>query len=128
METSCLEITKTISETITALVAVIGVPVVWNQFRLQHRQALYEALTDLHNQVASQPIREGLQSIYRMSPGAKILSKDKHEKNCMELVLDTYDLVGFRVKKGVLPEKATLETEWSVVLRVWKHVENFVKE
>jgi hypothetical protein len=117
-----------VAEVVTTCATTAGIILILRQFRLQLLQSKYQALNDLHSQVLSQTMREGLQGIYKMEKDAEFLSKDKYQRDSMELVLDTYDLVGFRVREKVLPEEATLETEFSVILRIWDHAEKFVRQ
>src|SRR5664280_35616 len=101
------------------LLPAFGFPLLCYQLWLQHRQSKFQALTELHREVLLSPMRDGLRNIYKRVDDNKGLPEDKQERGGIELVLDTYDLVGFRVAQSVLPRDATLETEWSVVWRVW---------
>ena len=102
------------------LTTAIGFPLLCYQLWLNRRQAKYQALTELHRQVLLSPMRDGLRCIYTRDKNDDQLPPfNTLERDGIELVLETYDLVGFRIAENVLPKAATLETEWSVVWRVW---------
>ena len=118
-----LEIVKAVSEIVTAL----GIFVFLYQAFLQYRQSKYTALSELHKDVVRSSIREGLQFIYNRNKEDITFPMNKEERDKIEQVLDIYDLIGFRVKKRLLPKDATLETEWKTVWRVWYQMEAYVK-
>jgi hypothetical protein len=45
----------------------------------------------------------------------------------VELILNNYDLLAWRIKKGVIPLKDVLEIEWPVLLRFWQQLSGFVE-
>jgi ADP-ribose pyrophosphatase YjhB (NUDIX family) len=117
---------QTVCTIVTTVIAAIGAPLIFYRLYLQYRQSKYTALTELHTNVMFSSIREGVQFIYKRDKADVTLPADKKQRDEIEQVLETYDLIGFRVKKGVLPRAATLETEWSVVWRVWYQMKAFI--
>lgn len=113
---------------ITAGASVVGLGMIWWQLRLQNRQALYDALNDLHGDLISDEMHASLRMIYAAEADELRDPKDTKLLEAVERALSTYDLVGFRIEKGVLPKEAVIETEWSVLLRLWAKVEPFLRE
>ncbi len=112
----------------TAATAVIALFLIWRQLRCQTRQATFDALTDLHKQLLSQEMQEALRFVYDTEKSYLAKPKYANHLRMIELVLNIYDLIGFRIKKRVLPKGATLETEWKILLRVWPKLKQFVRD
>jgi ADP-ribose pyrophosphatase YjhB (NUDIX family) len=87
---------------------------------------MFDALTDLHKQLLSEEMQEALRFVYDTEKSYLAKPKYANHLRMIELVLNTYDLIGFRVRKKVLPKEATLETEWKILLSVWPQLEPFV--
>ena len=110
--------------TVAALIALL---LIWQQLRYQSKQVKLEALTQLHQQLDSDGMQEALRFVYTSDPNHLAQPKSEDELKKIESVLIAYDLVGYRVRQGVLPEAATLETEWAVLLTLWPQVQPFVE-
>lgn len=95
------------------------------QLATQNQQMSFEALTQLHKELISKDMQRALRVVYCFKPN-RTNTTSIVELEAIELVLNTYDLIGYRISRGVLPKNDTLETEWSVVLGIWKHLKTFV--
>lgn len=111
---------------IAAATAIIALFLIWRQLRCQNRQIMFDALTDLHKQLLSEEMQKALRFVYNTENSYLAKPKYASHLRMIELVLNTYDLIGFRVKKKVLPKEATLETEWKILLRMWPQLELFI--
>ena len=118
---------ETVIQTISTAAALVALLMIWQQLRYQSKQMKYDALTQLHQQITSDTMHEALRFIYASDPNHLAHPKSEDELKKLELVLITYDLVGFRVRQGVLPESATLETEWAILLSLWPQVQPFIE-
>ena len=109
---------QTTIQIVSALAALIALLFVWRQLR-------FNQLTDLHKQLLADDMQEALRFVYSVDPDmlADAIGRDL---KMLELVLNTYDLIGFRVRRKVLPKGATLETEGKILLRVWKQAKLFI--
>jgi len=118
-------ITILISLTSTFL-AVIALVLLWWQLRYQNKQMHFAAMTQLHQEIIGSTIQRAIRYIYSKQSRdlAGPLSEEELEK--VELVLNTYDLIGHKVKQGVLPEHSTLEIEWPVLLRLSQRLRPFI--
>lgn len=95
------------------------------QLATQNQQMSFEALTQLHKELISKDMQRALRVVYAFEP-TRTNTTSIGELEAIELVLNTYDLIGYRISRGVLPKNDTLETEWSVILGIWKRLEAFV--
>ena len=118
---------ETVIQTISTAAALVALLLIWQQLRYQSKQMKFEALTQLHQQITGDTMHEALRFIYASEPNDLAHPKSEEELKKLEFVLITYDLVGFRVRQGVLPEGATLETEWAILLNLWPQVQPFIE-
>jgi hypothetical protein len=99
------------------------------QMDMSYNQMRFSALVHLHQEIMSLPLQRALRFVYSRLPSdladADSLSEEELEK--IELVLNTYDLIGFRIEKGLIPRDVALETESLIVLRVWKRLQPFIE-
>jgi hypothetical protein len=110
----------------STFLACIALVLLWWQLRYQNKQMHFAAMTQLHQEIIGPTIQRAIRYIYSKQPQdlAESLSEEELEK--VELVLNTYDLIGHKVRKGVLPEQSTLETEWPVLLRLSQKLGPFI--
>ncbi len=108
-------------------IAAVGLLLIWQQLRLGNKQAKFQALTELHKELISKDMQEALRLIYSKEPD-ELATPSIDELPKIQLVLNTYDLIGFRVKQKIIPKKETLQTEWMVLLRIWKKLKKFVEK
>lgn len=109
------------------LIAIFGLLLVWRQLRLGHRQTRFQALTDLHRELLATDMQRALRFIFSNKPDRLACPRSEEELEQIELVLNAYDLIAFRVREGVLPRQETLKTERRILLCVWKQLEEFIK-
>lgn len=101
------------------------VMVAW-QIRLQTKQLRFEALTRLHDLLISVQMHNDLRLIYATQASALAAPSSPETLQALERVLAMYDMIGFRVREGVLPKDSVLKTEWTVLLRLWAQSKAFV--
>lgn len=105
------------------------------QLIAQNKQSMFDSLTRLHHELIGIETQKALRLIYSYcddpnrlvrdtEPGSLAISYEN--LHSIELLLNSYDLIGFRVKQEVIPKDAVLETESMILLRIWKCVENFI--
>jgi 8-oxo-dGTP diphosphatase len=109
---------QTAIQIVSMLAALIALLLVW-------RQLLFNQLTDLHKQLLADDMQEALRFVYSVDPDL-LADASGRDLKMLELVLNTYDLIGFRVRRKVLPRRATLETEGKLLLRVWQQAKPFI--
>lgn len=112
---------------VTALAGIAGLFLIWKQLKHQNKQMMYQVLTELHEKVISRPMKEAMFLVNNTCPKKLADPKSREQLEKIEMVLNFYDLIGFRVKKGVLPEEDVLETEWPVLLRLRKQLALFIE-
>jgi methionyl-tRNA formyltransferase len=108
----------TISAAVSSIAAILALVFVSFQLRNQNRQLRQTALTSLHEQLLRPDIQRAIRTIYAAEPQELEQPQSLDILEQIELVLNQYDLIGSRIKCGVVPEQQTLETEWPVVLRL----------
>ena len=87
----------------SAAAAAIGtLALIWWQLRIQSRQAMFEALTRLHDVLTGTELQGDLRLIYAGDPEVMKDPKSAQVLQSIERVLNIYDLIGFRAKQGVL--------------------------
>ena len=112
-----------ISSSIFGLIALF---LIGFQLKYQNKFNKFEALTRMHEELKSDKLQKALRFVYNAESKMLINPGNTVDLEKIELVLNTYDLLAYRVKNGVLPKKATIETEWSVLLRIWEKLEPFI--
>jgi 8-oxo-dGTP pyrophosphatase MutT (NUDIX family) len=122
-----VETAAKIAQIAGALVAVTTLVFILWQLRLRNKQMRFQALTELHKELIGPAVQESLRFIYSHTPGELTRPRSEDELSRIELVLNTYDLIGFRIRKHVLPKKETLETEAMLLLRIWSQLKDFVE-
>lgn len=115
-----------LAQVLSAAVSVVALVGIWVQLRYQGRQVDFDSLNNLHQELLSAPMQKALRFIFSADADSIMNPKDEIELEKIEFVLNTFDLVGFRVRKGVLPKEPTLETEWMILLPLWSKVQGFV--
>ncbi len=118
---------ETVIQIISTVAGLVALLLIWQQLRYQSKQMKFEALTQLHQQITGDAMQEALRFVYASEPNSLAHPKSEDELKKIELVLIAYDLVGFRVRQGVLPENATLETEWMILTSLWPQVQPFIE-
>jgi hypothetical protein len=110
----------------STFLAVIALVLLWWQLRYQNKQMHFAAMTQLHQEIIGSTIQRAIRYVYSKQSHdlAGPLSEDELEK--VELVLNTYDLIGQKIRQGVLPEYSTLEIEWPVLLRLSQRLGPFI--
>ena len=117
---------STILEVATAIAAIIALPLIVLQLRQQNKQQRFEALGQVHKEVAAVEFREALRSIFAVEPEELAATKSVALMEQIDDATAVYDLAGLRIQEGVLPKEATLKTEWKILLPLWSHLEGFV--
>jgi ADP-ribose pyrophosphatase YjhB (NUDIX family) len=112
---------------ISAATAIIALLLIWLQLSYQTKQMRFEALTQLHQELIKPEMQKALRFIYNSDPEKLSNPTSEEAFIFIESVLNMYDLIGFRLRQGVLPRKATLETEWMVLLRIWPQLKPFIE-
>ncbi len=108
------------------IAGIIGLFFIWWQLRLQSKQMKFQALTELHRELLSKDMQEALRFIFTHDCSGLFQSEEDFAK--VEHVLSVYDLIGLRLGQKVLPEQPLLETEWAILLRIWRRTEPFIRE
>ena len=112
---------------VISVLASIGVLIlIWRQLRLQTKQAKFDTLTQIHQEVCTQEFRDALAIIFSVKPHELSNSNSQEIIDSIGTATGLYDLVGVRVQEGVLPKRATLKTEWKILVPLWDHVKGFV--
>jgi len=99
------------------LIALTGLYLVWNQLKLLHRQIAFQSLTHFQEIVSKPELQESLRFVYRCKPDQLANPSTLEELVKIELILNNYDLLAWRIKKGINPLDEVLEIEWPVLLR-----------
>ncbi len=118
---------ETIIQVISTAAAIVALFLIWLQLRTQSKQMKFDALTELHKQLNTSFIREALRFIYASEADDLANPKSEDELEKIEFVLETYDLIGFRIRQGVLPKDATLATEWTILMRLGEKLQPFIE-
>jgi hypothetical protein len=121
-----LNIFLVVTTALSTFGATVSVLLVWRQLREQSRQLRYSALTDLHEKVIQPEMQTALRRIFAAKPDDLQYPANEETLNDLELVLSFYDLVGARVRFGVIPYAETMSTEWSTVLRIKSQLDPFL--
>jgi hypothetical protein len=121
-----LNVFLVVTTTVSSFGAIASVLLVWRQLREQSRQRCFSALTDLHEKVIEPEMQAALRRVFAADPSDLQHPNDERTLNDLELVLGFYDLVGARLRFGLIPFAETMATEWSTVLRVKNQVHAFL--
>ncbi|OGO14915.1 MAG: hypothetical protein A2Z14_16855 [Chloroflexi bacterium RBG_16_48_8] len=121
-----LILTTTI-ELVTAITGMIALLLIVLQLRQQTKQQRFEALSQVHKEVAEPEFRNALQAVFSKDPEALASTTSFELKRSIDDATAVYDLVGLRIQEGVLPKEATLKTEWKILVPLWRQVEGYVK-
>lgn len=113
---------------ISTCAAVVALFLIWRQLKHQAKNTNYRTLTELHQLLIDSQIKRNLRFIFNRSPEELEKPKSEEELEIIETTLNTYSLVGFRIEKGVLPENETLDTEWTVILRLYRKLRLFIEQ
>ena len=113
---------------VSMLAAIVALFLIWFQLKYQSKQMKFEALTQLHEILISPSMQDALRFVYSEEPIYLANPKTPGELEKVELVLNTYDLIGLRVREGLLPEETTLVTEWGILLRVQGQLQPFIEQ
>jgi hypothetical protein len=119
---------STIIELAAAVTGMIALLLIVLQLRQQTKQQKFEALSQVHQEVAKPEFREALRTVFAVSPDELASTTSNDLMQSIDDATAVYDLVGLRIQEGVLPKEATLKTEWKILVPLWRHVEGFVKE
>lgn len=117
-----------LAQVVSTAASVLALLMIWVQLRYQSRQVEFECLTHLHQELLAAPMQEALRFVHSCDAHDLLHPKTEGDLEKIEIVLNTFDLVGFRVRKGVIPKKATLETEWMILLPLWSKISPFIEE
>ncbi len=119
---------------IDRLIAVAGVVVnaggflfLGAQFIAYRRQQKFDALTQIHTEVGSGNFREALRCLLNSSPESLLEPEDVVVQQHIAIATGLYDLLGLRVRHGVLPTDALLESEWKILLPLWDQLRPYVE-
>ena len=99
---------------------------IWWQLKCANTQRRFDALTILHGNLYGPSMLEALRFIYSKTPNELAEPVSEDELNKIEHVVNSFDLVGFKIAKGVLPRRDTLATEWRVLLRLSVKLSKFL--
>lgn len=110
----------------STFIAVIALVLLWWQLRYQNKQMHFAAMTQLHQEIIGSTIQRAIRYIYSKQPHELAGPLPEEDLEKVELVLNTYDLIGHKVRRGVLPEDSTLEIEWPVLLRLSQRLGPFI--
>jgi hypothetical protein len=118
----------TIIELATAVTGIAALLLIVLQLRQQTKQQRFEALSQVHKEVAEPEFRDALRAIFAVPPEELTSTTSFDLMQSIDDATAVYDLVGLRIQEGVLPKEATLKTEWKILVPLWQHVEGFVKK
>lgn len=114
-----------IAATVTAIIALLLIVL---QLRQQTKQQRFEALREVHREVATAEFREALRAVFAVDSEELAATDSVTLKEHIDDATAVYDLVGLRIQEGVLPKEATLKTEWKILLPLWSHTREYVME
>ena len=113
-------------QSVSTLAAIIALLLIWVQLKYQNKQMKYQALTQLHQELIGHTIQKALRFIFSSEPNDIAHPRSEEDLERIELVLNTYDLIGFRVKQDLLPRDDTLKTEWMLLLPLGLKLQEFI--
>lgn len=121
------ETVATISAAASAMAAVVAIILIYLQVRAQNKQLRQSALISLHEEILQSEIQRAIRFVYASRPEDLAHPQSEEALERIELVLNRYDLIGSRMRHGVIPRKLTLQTEWPVVLRLNAQLSYFIE-
>ncbi len=99
------------------------------QIFIQNKQLKYNQLDSLHEQLISIDLKK---IIYRLYNEFELNYSNQNlnfeERLEIEYILNTFDLIGYRIKKGILPKNDILATEWRVIHKLWQLLEQYITD
>jgi len=102
----------------------VALVVAFWRWRSDHRAA---ALAKLHDQILQPEMQMALRLMYsRCHDNPDFWPANAAELHAIEYVLNMYDIIGFRVKKKLLPKGDTIATEGAIALAVWTNLKSFI--
>lgn len=115
------------AQVISSVAAVVALFLIWRQLRYQNIQNRLVALSQLHEELMRVDMQRALRFIYANPPERLARPQSSSELEALEAVLNAYDLIGFRIRQGVLPVDAAVETEWMILRRLWPQLALFIE-
>lgn len=122
-----MENIQNILQLIATAIAIVGLFLVWYRLRLLHQQAVFQSLSHFQAIVLKPELQEALRFIYSCEPHQLSDPTCVVQLAKVELILNHYDLLAWRIKKGIIPLKDVIEIEWPVLLRFWQQLREFVE-
>src|SRR5688572_5613575 len=95
---------------VTALSTAVAAVFVGIQIRYQTRQQKLECLTKLHDELLAPSMQEALRAVHQMSAEEVANPHCVEDLEHIERIANTFDLLGFRVRRKAVPQYDALET------------------
>ncbi len=112
---------------VTSIISLVGIVLVLISLRNSIRQTKFNMLMHIQAMVLQPDVQRAMRELHALEAEAVCDPQSPAELERVELVLRTYDILGHRLRCGVLPLEETLETEAIPILSLWPKLRGFVE-